>query len=321
MRILDDFTGTRVLVVGDVMIDRYWWGTVNRVSPEAPVPVVSLDSTSLAAGGAANVAANVAGLGAKPILVGISGDDAEADLLPEVMRETRIGEYLFFPVTDRKTTVKTRIVAHNQQIARLDQETAADISAADAESLLGKIAPLVSESDVVVLSDYAKGCLTVELVKSLISLAKEKGKIVLVDPKGRDYSKYSGATIITPNQREAAEACGMDAHSPDVVNFAGNKLLDDLSLEAILITQGERGMTLFQRSADPLQLSASARNVYNVTGAGDTAIGTMAVALGSGMSFFEAAEIANFAAGLVVEQVGTTPITREMLISEKNRFQ
>ena len=321
MRILDDLSNTKVLVIGDVMIDRYWWGTVNRISPEAPVPVVSLDNTTLAAGGAANVAANIAGLGAKPYLVGISGDDEAATLLPKIMEETGIADFLFFPVKGRFTTLKTRIVAHNQQIARLDQETAADISISDADAFFREIKPLIRSTDVVVLSDYAKGFLTVELVQKLIGFANENGKPVLVDPKGKDYSKYAGATILTPNQREAADACGLETHSPDVVTIAGEKLLHDLSLEAILITQGERGMTLFQNGREPRNLKATARNVYNVTGAGDTAIGTMAAALGGGLSFFEAAEIANFAAGLVVEQVGTTPITREMLAAETARFQ
>ncbi|MEQ1605251.1 MAG: D-glycero-beta-D-manno-heptose-7-phosphate kinase [Pyrinomonadaceae bacterium] len=321
MRILDDFSKTKVLVIGDVMIDRYWWGTVNRISPEAPVPVVSLDSTTLAAGGAANVAANIAGLGARPYLVGISGDDEVATLLPKIMEEAGITNYRFFPVKDRNTTLKTRIVAHNQQIARLDQETATDILVDEAEAFLGELKPLIAETDVVVLSDYAKGFLTVDLVPKLISFAKENGKRVLVDPKGKDYSKYAGATILTPNQREAADACGFETHTPDLVTISGETLLHDLSLEAILITQGERGMTLFQTGHEPRNLKSSARNVYNVTGAGDTAIGTMAAALGSGMSFFEAAEIANFAAGLVVEQVGTTPITREMLAAENSRFQ
>ncbi|MBK6590625.1 MAG: D-glycero-beta-D-manno-heptose-7-phosphate kinase [Acidobacteria bacterium] len=321
MRILDDLSNTKVLVIGDVMIDRYWWGTVNRISPEAPVPVVSLDSTTLTAGGAANVAANIAGLGAKPYLIGISGDDEAAAFLPKIMEDTGIEDFLFFPVKGRFTTLKTRIVAHNQQIARLDQETATDISTDEIEAFLRDIKPLIAETDVVVLSDYAKGFLTADLVPKLIAYANENGKPVLVDPKGKDYSKYAGATILTPNQREAADACGLEIHSPDIVTIAGEKLLHDLSLEAILITQGERGMTLFQTGHEPRNLKASARNVYNVTGAGDTAIGTMAAALGGGLSFFEAAEIANFAAGLVVEQVGTTPITREMLTAETARFQ
>lgn len=317
--LIPDFSKIKILVIGDVMIDRYWWGTVNRISPEAPVPVVSLDTTTLVAGGAANVAANIAGLGALPYLVGICGDDEASELLPQIMQETGIADFKFLTVKGRKTTLKTRIVAHNQQIARLDQETSTWISPGDAEIFFQQIVPLIADADVVVISDYAKGFLTEGLTKRLISFAKEKSKPVLVDPKGKDYSKYAGATILTPNQKEAADACGLEAHTPGIVQVSGEKLLSDLSLEAILITQGEKGMTLFQRAETAKSLPASARNVYNVTGAGDTAIGTMAVAVASGMTFFEAAEIANFAAGLVVEQVGTTPITHQMLTSENSR--
>ncbi len=301
------------------MLDRYWWGTVKRISPEAPVPVVSLDDTSLAAGGAANVAANIAGLGAQPYLVGITGYDEDAALMPKVMEGSGISAFKFFPIGDRKTTVKTRIIAHNQQIARIDQETVIDLSSEDAQRLFNEICPLIETTDVVVISDYGKGFLTSELLQNIIGHSKAHNKQVLVDPKGNDYQKYRGATILTPNQKEAADACRLDIDHPDVVALSGKQLLDDLSLEALVVTRGEKGMTLFYRAKEAEHLMASARNVYNVTGAGDTVIGTLAVALGSGMNFYSSAEIANFAAGLVVESVGTTPITIEMLASEAAR--
>lgn len=316
MDILDKIAGTKILVIGDVMLDRYWWGSVNRISPEAPVPVVSLDDISLSAGGAANVAANIAGLGATPYLVGITGDDDDANLLPDVSKSAGIVNFRFFRVSGRKTTLKTRIVAHNQQIARIDQETQHEIREEDAARFFLEIKPLIEETDVVVLSDYAKGFLTADLAQSLISFSRENGKMVLVDPKGKDYSKYAGATMLTPNQREAADACGLEHNTPDVVDISGAKLLDDLSLDAILITRGEKGMALFECGQATRSLKATVRNVYNVTGAGDTAIAAMAVALAGGLTLFEAAKIANFAAGLVVEQVGTTPITHQMLRSE-----
>lgn len=317
---LAPLSGVKVLIIGDVMIDRYWWGDVNRISPEAPVPVVSLQSTSMSAGGAANVAANIAGLGSVPVLVGIAGDDAEAELLPGVLAEAGIHEHLLFRIPGRRTTLKTRIVAHNQQMARIDQETSDLISDHSAGELFERIRELVEGSEVVVLSDYAKGLLTPAFTGRIIEFARAAGKRVLVDPKGKDYNKYLGASILTPNQREAADACGIEGTADQIVNIAGKRLLEDLELEALLITQGERGMTLFERSLPPRSLRATARNVYNVTGAGDTAIGTMAAAMAGGYGYFEAAELANFAAGLVVEQLGTTPITREMLLSEKARF-
>lgn len=315
MKILDNFADVKVLVVGDVMLDRYWWGRVGRISPEAPVPVVSLERTSLIAGGAANVAANVAGLGAKPFLFGITGKDEGAKLLPEVLQKSNISAFELFPIKDRKTTVKTRIVAHNQQVVRLDQETSTPLNSRETASLLKKIEAAFDLIDVVILSDYAKGFLTDELIKRLISQGKKNGKIVLIDPKGKDYSKYSGATILTPNQREAADACGLEDNCSNLVELTGEMLLERLGLKALLITQGEKGMTLLQKGKSSSYLPATARKVYDVTGAGDTAIATMAVALGSGMDFLQAAEIANTAAGLVVEKIGTTPITREMLES------
>ncbi|MDQ3491214.1 MAG: D-glycero-beta-D-manno-heptose-7-phosphate kinase [Acidobacteriota bacterium] len=315
MKILDNFADVKVLVVGDVMLDRYWWGRVGRISPEAPVPVVSLERTSLIAGGAANVAANVAGLGAKPFLFGITGKDEGAKLLPEVLQKSNISAFELFPIKDRKTTVKTRIVAHNQQVVRLDQETSTPLNSRETASLLKKIEAAFDLIDVVILSDYAKGFLTDELIKRLISQGKKNGKIVLIDPKGKDYSKYSGATILTPNQREAADACGLEDNCSNLVERSGEMLLERLGLKALLITQGEKGMTLLQKGKSSSYLPATARKVYDVTGAGDTAIATMAVALGSGMDFLQAAEIANTAAGLVVEKIGTTPITREMLES------
>ncbi len=315
MKILDNFADVKVLVVGDVMLDRYWWGRVGRISPEAPVPVVSLERTSLIAGGAANVAANVAGLGAKPFLFGITGKDEGAKLLPEVLQKSNISAFELFPIKDRKTTVKTRIVAHNQQVVRLDQETSTPLNSRETASLLKKIEAAFDLIDVVILSDYAKGFLTDELIRRLISQGKKNGKIVLIDPKGKDYSKYSGATILTPNQREAADACGLEDNCSNLVELTGEMLLERLGLKALLITQGEKGMTLLQKGKSSSYLPATARKVYDVTGAGDTAIATMAVALGSGMDFLQAAEIANTAAGLVVEKIGTTPITREMLES------
>ncbi len=310
MDLIERFSKVRVLVVGDVMLDRYWWGSVSRISPEAPVPVVSLDSTTLAAGGAANVAANIAGLGANPFLIGITGDDAEASDLPAVLTEKGILDFELKAIPGRKTTVKTRIVAHNQQMARIDQETVDEIAPADAVKMIERLERRLDEIDVVVISDYGKGFLTREILNSLILAARELGKPVLVDPKGKDYTKYRGATMLTPNKREAAEACAIEVGSSDLIDTAKQKLLIDLGLDSLLITLGEDGMTLLQKDTDAANLNATARNVYDVTGAGDTVIATLAVAIGSGMDIFEAAKVANLAAGIVVEREGTTPVTQ-----------
>ena len=309
MELKERFSQVKVLVVGDVMLDRYWWGRVSRISPEAPVPVVSLDSTSVTPGGAANVAANIAGLGASPHLIGITGDDAESSHLKEALAGAGLSNFDLFLITGRKTTVKTRIVAHNQQIARIDQESTENISSADEDSILECLRKKIEESDIVVISDYGKGFLTNALLSGLIEFAKTVGKAVLVDPKGKDYSKYSGATMLTPNQVETADACGIEPHAASLIDAARERLLENLRLDALLITQGEEGMTLLRSNGISTRLEATARNVYDVTGAGDTVIATLSTAIGAGFELETATHFANIAAGHVVEKVGTTSIT------------
>lgn len=312
MSLLDKFDKVKILVIGDIMIDRYFIGDVNRISPEAPVPVVKLKKTNLIAGGAANVAANIAGLKGTPILLGISGDDPDGELLPEILECAGVSAKYIFKIKDRKTTVKTRILAHNQQIVRIDQEEVEEISQQDEETIWKTVRQILDEIEVIIMSDYKKGFLTQSLVSRLITFAISKGKKVLVDPKGRDYTKYAGATALTPNKFEVAEVFGGNGSESELIQ-AGKKLKKQLKLEALLITRGEEGMMLFETGKKPASLRALARHVYDVTGAGDTVIATLAMALGAGAKFPEAAEIANTAAGLVVEEVGTSIIKWENL--------
>ncbi len=311
MQPLDNFSNTKVLIVGDVMLDRYWWGSVGRISPEAPVPIVRLDQTTLSAGGAANVAVNVAGLGATPLLLGIVGIDIEADSIRGILTTSGVDSHNLIGVENRPTTVKTRVIAHSQQVVRIDQESDDQIGKDVEVQIESRIKSLVTEADAIILSDYAKGLLTDRLLSMLIRSAQEAGKAVLVDPKGKDYRKYQGATLITPNRREAAEACNLIESSPSIVDIAGNQLLAELDLESLLITQGEEGMTLFRRNQDVKHFPTAARQVYDVTGAGDTVIATLATALGAGSNLDTATRIANAAAGIVVEQIGTTAIAIE----------
>lgn len=313
MSILDNFANVKVLVVGDIMLDRYWWGNVKRISPEAPVPIVELQRSTFAPGGSANVAANIAGLGATAYLVGTVGTDRDSDTLTGLLEGANVSTDWLVPVGNRPTSVKTRVIAHSQQVVRVDQETTVAFSDEDHELLWEKISAALPEVDAIVVSDYAKGLLSVSLLWRLIDAARSHGKMVLVDPKGKNYSRYTGASLLTPNRREAADACNLDEDVPDFVNIAGSQLLNDLDLAMVLVTQGEDGMTLFEKEKEPVHLSTTAKEIYDVTGAGDTVIGSLSVAFGAGMGFLEAARIANFAAGLVVEQVGTTAITREML--------
>jgi rfaE bifunctional protein kinase chain/domain len=309
MELLDKFASRRVLVIGDIMLDRYWWGKVSRISPEAPVPVVRMDHETLAAGGAANVAANIAGLGAYPILIGVVGNDDESSLLPGVIEARSISSKHLVTAKGRRTTVKTRIIAHSQQVARIDNESDDSLNAEAETAVIAKFDSVLSQAAAIVISDYAKGTLTDNVTRHVIEAATGKQIPVLVDPKGRDYRKYRGATILTPNRREAADACGLEENTQDMVDIAGNRLLTDLDLQSVLVTQGEDGMTLFRTGQKPYHLHTLARDVYDVTGAGDTVIASLAVAIAAGADAAVAAEIANVAAGIVVEQVGTTAIS------------
>jgi rfaE bifunctional protein kinase chain/domain len=298
-----NFSDVKVLIVGDVMLDRYCWGGVNRISPEAPVPVVNLEKTEVTLGGAANVAANVVGLGAKALLVGVIGKDSEAKLFPKFLREKGISHDYLVETENRPTTVKTRIVAHNQHIVRIDQETDKQLSNEEEIDVLNKIQEVFEQASIVIISDYAKGLLTNNIIQRLITLGRERNKPVLVDPKGKDYAKYHGATLLTPNKKEAYQATEIEN-----VEQAGQILMNKLDLHALLITQGEDGMTLFENDKKPFKLNALARKVYDVTGAGDTVIATLAVAYASGFDLAQSANLANIAAGFVVEKVGTTTI-------------
>lgn len=314
------FSDVKILVVGDVMLDRYWRGSVNRISPEAPVPVVRLEKTSLSAGGAANVAANIAGLGAKPFLVGTIGDDFEGKSLAEILRKQGICSDFLVTAAEKPTIVKTRIVAQSQHVVRIDQEEISFPTEEHEENIWKLIEKIFDEVQLILISDYAKGLLKENLLSRLITKAKDKSKKILVDPKGKNFSKYRKATMLTPNKREAMEAVGHRAVDEDELDEIGIELLEMLELESLLITKGEHGMSLFQRGLEPLHLNSLARKVYDVTGAGDTVISTLAVALGAGADLPDAAKIANIAAGLVVEEVGTTVITKEKLIENLNNF-
>ena len=306
--LLDKFKGVKVLVFGDVMLDQYWWGSVDRISPEAPVPIVSLDKKSLVAGGAANVSANIAGLGARAILVGAVGEDPEANDLRKILEMAGVSSDYLIETGSRPTCVKTRIIASSQQIVRLDRESIEDIETDLEEKFWTSLTSLIDSVDVVVISDYAKGSVTNRLSKRIIQEANRKAKTVLVDPKGKDYAKYKNANILTPNQKEALDASGLDYSDETTVERAGHKLVSDFDLEHLLITRGEKGMALFSAGGGVRQFATVARKVFDVTGAGDTVIATIAVALGSGFDIPEACKLANAAAGIVVERVGTSPI-------------
>ena len=307
------FAKVKALVVGDLMLDQYWWGSVERMSPEAPVPVVRLNRTSTSPGGAANVAVNIAGLGANAVLVGVIGKDEEGKRLVEVLELKDVKTDHLLRV-ERPTSVKTRVVAHNQHVVRVDRETSEFLVENDEESIIQSIRSAIKDCSVVILSDYAKGTLSEKLISATVEMAKTLRIPILADPKGKDFSKYKGMSMITPNKREAALACHLEEEEKNVVSAAGAMLLAELGLDGVVITEGEHGMTLMENGHDPIRIKAEAHEVFDVTGAGDTVIAALAVGVASGFTYLESMQIANISAGLVVEQVGTTAISIEHLL-------
>ncbi len=284
------------------MLDQYLFGSTSRISPEAPVPVVHVHETDDRPGGAANVAVNIASLGASACLVGVVGDDAAADSLEQILTARGI-DCALQRVADRPTITKTRVQSRGQQLIRLDREKA---EALPGDTMRAALAAAVPGAGAVVLSDYGKGALSD--VAGMIADCREAGVAVLVDPKGTDFSKYRGASLLTPNQSEFEAVAGVCKTDQELVSKA-REMLDGLDLDALLVTRSEKGMMLLQAGHDPLMLSTQAREVYDVTGAGDTVIATLASALASGESLSEAASLANLAAGLVVRKIGVATVT------------
>jgi D-beta-D-heptose 7-phosphate kinase/D-beta-D-heptose 1-phosphate adenosyltransferase len=299
-----DFGAAQVLVAGDVMADTYWVGTTSRISPEAPVPVVLVDFEETRPGGAANVALNIVALGARATLVGLIGDDAAGAELGRLLDQRGIAHGLM-QVAGAQTIRKLRVMSRRQQLVRLDFEHG--LAGLSGASKVDGIRARLEGADVLVLSDYAKGFLGSE-TPQMIEAARAIGKPVVVDPKGTDFMRYCGATVITPNLAEFEAVVGRCADERSIVE-RGVNLRDRLGLEALLVTRGEHGMTLLERNAEPLHLASRAREVFDVTGAGDTVVATLAAALGSGVPLREAVDWANIAAGLVVAKSGTATTT------------
>jgi len=304
------------LVVGDLMLDRYLIGEVDRISPEAPVPVVLLKQKNERAGGAANVAANLANLGIATRLAGCVGEDADGEMLLQIVADMGIATQGIFKSKQRPTITKTRIMSSHQQVVRLDQENRDCFSDDETQQLLELTKGLLAERpSIVILSDYAKGVLSPKLCASLITECKRLNVPVLADPKGRDYSKYHGATALTPNKRETAEACHVDARDDAALLQAAAELRKNLALEFLAVTRGEEGISLID-ATETLHIPAAAKQVFDVSGAGDTVIATLAAGIMSGLNHLQALHLANIAAGVVVGKVGTVPITREELLHE-----
>lgn len=297
------FDATRILVVGDVMLDRYWHGDTSRISPEAPVPVVKINNMEDSPGGAANVALNIAALGAACNLTGVIGDDAPGQSLHQALASAGI-ECDFHLSGSNPTITKLRVLSHHQQLIRLDFEK--NFSGADSENLNSKISALLNNVDLVIFSDYKKGSLSD--IKSFISLVKAAGVPILVDPKGDDFTKYKGVTLLTPNLHEFEFIVGPCASEEELVSKAQG-LIKELDLQALLVTRGEHGMSLIRPDEAELHFPARSRDVFDVTGAGDTVISVLAASLGAGKPLPEAVALANIAAGIAVSKVGTVAVS------------
>lgn len=299
----------RVLVIGDLMLDRYIWGQVERISPEAPVPVVRVTRESLHAGGAGNVAANIRSLGGAVVTCGVIGKDQAGHRLQQELRA--IGANTIGVLTDRAmtTTSKTRIIAHSQQVVRLDREQNESLDLRVRSQLRRFVQQQVQDCDVVVVSDYGKGVIDADLLEQLAVLREHQCFVYVIDPKRRNYVHYRGATLVKPNKEEAGQAAGIDIRSEASLQQAGTQLLDLWQAEAVLVSRGEEGMSLFKRGAEVQHFPTTAREIFDVTGAGDTVLATCALALGAGATLEEATILANHAAGIVVGKVGTATVT------------
>ncbi len=303
--ILEGIRARKVMVIGDVMLDKYVWGAVSRISPEAPVPVVDISEETTRLGGAANVANNIVSLGGSCTLFGVTGDDgAGADLRREV-ESMGIDASGLAASASRPTTIKTRVIAHNQQVVRTDRESRAELSGGEEQAMIDGIIGRLGEFDGAVISDYGKGVITRRLLDALIPEARSLGIVLSVDPKETHFLNYKNVSLITPNVLEAGNAMGRRISDEASLLATGWEIFDTLTPDALLITRGERGMSLFQSGRSHTHFPTVSRQVYDVTGAGDTVITSFTLALCAGAGMSEAAHIANHSAGIVIRDVGT----------------
>lgn len=314
--LVEKLAGHRVLCVGDVMLDRYVYGQVERISPEAPIPVMHTQREAVTLGGAGNVVRNVVALGGQVDLVGVIGQDqAGYDLAKQITELPQVTSYL---LTDnsRPTTLKTRFVADGQQLLRADLEISQPISAAMEEQTLQRVKGALDASSVIILSDYAKGVLTNRVVSEIVKLAKAKNRKIVIDPKGRDFTRYRGAYMLTPNRRELADATGIAVRSVEDAESAAHQLIEAHDLQAVLVKLGGDGICLVQKGEKPQHYRATAREVFDVSGAGDTVVAAMALALAGDLDAGDGAALANVAGSIVVGKIGTAICTREELTRE-----
>ena len=307
---------SKILILGDIMLDEYLFGSVNRISPEAPVPVVEITSDKYLLGGSANVAANIRALGDEPILLGTVGEDEASIKLNQLLKDKRISSDYIVNDTSRSTTMKTRIIAANQQVVRADRENTHELDKDTERKVLSRFKAVSDEISAVIISDYGKGVISLSLLKQVIDICLEREIFVAVDPKETHFHNYKRVSVITPNHHEAGFAYGKRIRTEQDLLEVGNGLLAKLEAESILITRGADGMSIFRKKEEPTHIPTFARKVYDVTGAGDTVIATFVSAICGGADLIEASVVANAGAGITVAEVGTAAVTVPQLKTE-----
>ena len=316
--IINRFHSSKVLVVGDIMVDQFIWGKVSRISPEAPVPVVKVTSESLLLGGCANVLNNVFSMGGKVAVSGIVGSDEMGSWLIGKLKTMNIDTAGIIVEDERPTIVKTRVVAHSQQVVRFDREDKSPVSQDSLQGIIEYIKSMEDNLGAVVISDYNKGVFSEELIRGIREITSERGIILCIDPKQSDFSLYRGCDLITPNHQEMERALGMELKNNDDITNGGRTLIRKFDFGALLVTRGEEGMSLFENNGRVTHISTVARDVFDVTGAGDTVIGVFALCVAAGATFREASALSNHAAGIAVGKVGTAPVYQDEL---KKRYE
>jgi D-glycero-beta-D-manno-heptose-7-phosphate kinase len=313
LRMIRDIKKSRVLVIGDIMLDEYMWGSASRISPEAPVPVVEIKSRTFHAGGAANTVSNIISLGAEATLMGIIGKDQNGDLLKKILLKSGISTKQIVTEPSRPTTSKVRILAQGQQVMRTDQELTGPLGDAITDTLIRRITKMADEIDGIAVSDYNKGVIGPRLMSSLINLSKQKGKIIVADLKPQNVDWFKGVTIVKPNRLEASQLSGINITDEKTLLEAGRAIQRKMGVHYVLVTLGEGGMALFTEDHKVVKIPAVSTQVYDVTGAGDTVLATVATSLSCGHDIRDAVRLANYAAGVVVRKRGTATVTGDEL--------
>ena len=307
------FDGKRIAVIGDMMLDGYFWGDVKRISPEAPVPVLEVEDEFFRFGGAANVALNIFTLGGIPVPVGVIGNDNYGSIFSSLIKEKNIENDGIIIDNDRPTTTKTRVIANNQHVVRIDKESKAYINNKIEAKILAYLESVLDTLDGIILQDYNKGILTPSLISKIISLANKKNILVTVDPKFDNFFEYKNVTVFKPNRKETETVLGIRIKDDKDISSAGRNLLHKLNSEYVLLTLGEEGIAVFEKGDKERRMPTKARKVADVSGAGDTVISTLTIGLAAGANIYEACFLANYAAGIVCGEVGIVPIEKEIL--------